>query len=383
MAETSASVTLSNWRTQPHSFWGFQHVHELIPSKQIRKSEQVRSLAKASTELPSDLTIPLGDQRSLSIEQLLAATSTDGFICLHHGKIIYEHYGHSNSAESKHIVFSMTKSITGLITGVLVDQGLLTPHDLVPKHLPELAKSAYAHVTVRHLLDMCSGVIYADTEPEYRAASGWAPAEDSSAKTSLLEFLKTFKPDDSLEPGQDFVYSSINTDVLGLVLERVSGRSLSDLTQEHLWTPAGAETDAFITVDSAGSPRAAGGLCCSVRDMARIGQGLIDGTISSKTWLHDMQFGGDKEAFAASAWGPSFSAVSKNLTYRSCWTVDGDVGLLIAMGIHGQMMIVDLKNDLVMVKTSSQADRSDLSAWGLTYRLFKVIQASKSESSTA
>lgn len=386
MAATTSSTNLSNWRTSPNSQYAFQHVDELIPVKHIAKSSQPTELKQAARPLDANLKIPISTDRPikgpepkvLSITEILAATATDGFVCVHDGELIFEHYANNNSKDSKHIVFSVSKSMTGLVAGALINKGMLALDDKVPKHLPELIRSAYATVTVRHLLDMRSGIIYDDTTPEYRAASGWAPHEaGKTPPEGLLRFLSTFNPPDIDEPGSGFVYASVNTDVLGLILERTSGKTLAELIHEYLWQPAGAESDAYITVDSAGNPRAAGGLCTTTRDLARIGQALIDGKVASKSWLDDMLHGGDKQVFAESAWGPAFGAISKNLTYRSCWTVDGDVGLLIAMGIHGQMLFVDIPNKLIVAKTSSQGDRSDFQAWGLSYRLFKTIQASR------
>ncbi|KAK6410776.1 hypothetical protein LTR95_018167 [Oleoguttula sp. CCFEE 5521] len=248
-------------------------------------------------------------------------------------------------------MMSMTKSVVGLVTGVLIDQGLVDPQAKLPVYLPELAKTSYREVTVRHLLDMRSGIQYDDSSHEYRVAFGVSPLNEDEKATNFNDFLKTFNPP-TIPPGGAFAYNSINTDVLGLILERVSGKKLADLISEHVWKPIGAESDALIAVDSAGNPRGAG-------DLGRLGQALLSDSLVSKTWLDDILHGGDTEAFAAGSFAPlvsPFGDAKSTFAYRNCLTVSGELGIMIGLGIHGQTLVVDRKNGIVLAKTSSQPD---------------------------
>lgn len=172
--------------------------------------------------------------------------------------------------------------------------------------------------------------------------------------SDFVAFLKDFHPE-AKEPGGPFEYLSVNTDVLGLVLERASGKGLAKLISELIRTPIGAEQDALITVDSKGVPRAAGGMCATVRDLARLGQALISGSLVPQSWIEDMFAHGDGEVFASSPWMPLFKPLGGKPAYKSCFVADGEKRVLVAQGVHGQCLFVDLERQIVVVKTSSQA----------------------------
>lgn len=368
------AVDLSNWRTHPHNQWAFQNVDKLINTRAVAKSTSPTSLTEARNARINDLKVPIAEGSTLNIDSLLETSHTDGFVVLHHGNIVYEYYDHDNSESSQHILMSMTKSMTGLITGALIARGVLREDDKVTKYLPELEDTAFAATTIRHLLDMRGGINYPDASHEYRMAAGWNPPQAGEKQLDLLTFFSTFNPPGTTAPPAGFVYASVSTDVMGILLERAAGKPYAELVHELLWQPAGAEFDASVTVDSSGSARAAGGLCASVRDVAKIGQALIDGKLVPEEWLDDMLNGGDTEVFAASSWGPFFKAFSPDLAYRSFWTCSGKEKMLMAIGIHGQLMVVDLANNIVMAKTSSDPDPFAATSSGLAFRLFRALQ---------
>ncbi|QIW98193.1 hypothetical protein AMS68_003711 [Peltaster fructicola] len=356
------------------SQWSFHNVDKLIKTGTIGKSTTPTPLHEARDERIDALKVPLAEGQSLDVKSLLQASHTDGLVVLSHGKLVYEYYDHGNTASSKHILMSVSKSMTGLILGAMVAKGQLQVDEKVTRYMPELEKTAFAPATVRHLLDMRGGIKYPDNSHEYRMAAGWNPAAAGEKQLDLPTFFSTFNPPDTDAPPAGFVYASVSTDLIGLLLERVSGKSYAELAHELLWQPAGAECDAQITLDSSGNPRAAGGMCASVRDVARVGQALLEGKLASKEWIADMLSGGDTAVFAESAWGPIFEAFSSSLAYRSYWIASGEEQLLVALGIHGQMLLVDLKNEIVMAKTSSQPDFFDPKAAGLAFRLFRTLQ---------
>jgi CubicO group peptidase (beta-lactamase class C family) len=361
---------LANWRTSPHNESAFINIDKIINTQRIEKSSKsAASFAKSASNLDG-FSAKLGD-KVVDLPTLLEQSNTDGFMVLHKSKVVHDFFAHGNDANSKHIIMSMTKSVTSLVVGVLVEQGILDVESKVVQYLPEVNGTPYEHVSIRHLLDMRSGIQYKDASHEYRYCTGWNPAREGEEPTDFLEFLSNFHPP-SNAPGGDFEYLSVNTDVLGLVIERASGKKLSALIHEHVWEPIGAESDALITVDAKGNPRAAGGMCATVSDLARLGQALISGHIIPKSWLNDTLTGGDPELIARGSWAAMTALISPNIAYRNCWLADGEAGLMIAMGIHGQTLVVDHKNDIVMVKTSSQPDGDSKIASALV--AFKEIQ---------
>lgn len=220
---------------------------------------------------------------------------------------------------------------------------------------------------------------YDDSASDYRSAAGWAPAEANAKPSNLHEFLSTFQAE--LSPEVDglgrskFEYISVNTDLMGWVVESIAGKKFADAVSELLWQPLGAESDAYITLDIAGNARPAGGMCATLRDIARIGQLVLhdDNGIVPARWIQDMLSNGSKEAFAAGSWS-GFERVLGKLAYRSYWLSNSDEQMLMCTGVHGQLLLVDRKNGIVIAKTSSQPSRIDFGKMALTVLAFKEFQ---------
>ena len=181
--------------------------------------------------------------------------------------------------------------------------------------------------------------------------------------------------------GGPFRYVSANTDLLGWVVERATGRPFVTLLSELLWRPMGADTDASMTLDRMGAPRCTGGMSATARDFARIGQLLIDrgrsGSVEivPERLIADIENNGDPDAWATGEWGAAFAPISKNMSYRSGWYVINDAPqTLFAMGIHGQNLFVDRTNKIVIAKFSSLNDRVDLRALPLTHMAVAEIR---------
>ena len=220
---------------------------------------------------------------------------------------------------------------------------------------------------------------YDDANPKYRGAAGWAPPESDETPSDLHAFISSFEapvtPQVDGPEGAPFEYLSVNTDLMGWVIERATGKKFAELVSELIWQPMGAESDAYVATDKAGNARPAGGLCATVRDVARIGQLVLrdgDGIVPS-SWIQDMLNNGSKDAFNLSLWA-GFSRSFGALAYRSYWLANSESEILIGLGIHGQMLMVDRKNVVVMAKTSSQPDRVDGGKIALTALAFKEFQ---------
>ncbi|KYG40828.1 hypothetical protein M433DRAFT_8443 [Acidomyces richmondensis BFW] len=351
------TADLSNWREAPHNIWAFHNVDKVAKVHLIEKDISKSTTLEQDFRSFYDFKLQIGESQALDLAKFLKFTNTDGLIVLHNGKIVYEFYDHGNDESSMHIL--MTKSVTGLVTGILANQGKIDVNAPIKDYVPE-ASAVYDKITVQNCLDMTTGLVYDDNNHEYRAASGWTPARGDEPADNLHDFISKLEAS-TVDPGTVFNYNSVNTDLLGWALERASGKKLADLISELLWKPMGAEHEAIITVDKNGNARAAGGLCATVRDLARVGQVIADGGrgIVPKEWVYDMLYNGDKTAFSRSAWANNFQRESASTAYRDCWISNGDNGSLIGLGVYGQMLVVDTKHNMVMAKTSSQPNRFD------------------------
>jgi CubicO group peptidase (beta-lactamase class C family) len=356
-----AQVTLANWRKPPHNRWAFQHVRELVPSADIANApDAVRALPSTPVDL-SAISVPDGTT-TLPFNTFLAQTDTDALVVLHHGQLVFEHYANGMTPHTPHILMSVSKSVLGLLVGILAERGELDPEAPVATYVPEVAGTAYSDARLRDLLDMRAGVLFdedylATAGPiiEYRKATNWEPLDPGQSPSDLRSFYATMTERDGPH-GRPFHYVSTNTDLLGWCIERATGRRYADLISELLWQPLGAERSAYITVDRLGAPRCAGGFCCTARDLARVGLLFADGgnDVVPKSWLDDIEAGGDKQAWDQGTGAENYRGLP--MRYRSQWYVlDRPSPMTFAIGVFGQSLYVDRANGFVMAKLSCQA----------------------------
>lgn len=377
-------VTLGNWRTPPYNRWAFSHVCEIVPSAIIRNNPaQTDGLPEAPIEITGFELDENGKKMPLS--EWLAETYTDGILIMCSGKIIYEQYFGELDRYTPHILMSVSKSLTALVAGILAGRGILDVDSRIDSIIPEIKDSAYQGATVRHLLDMRVGVDFDEDYLatsgaiiEYRKAQGWNPLTPGDSARNLRDFFPILTETDGGH-GERFHYVSPNTDLLGWVLERVSGQRFADLLSGLIWQPLGAEQNAYITVDRTGAPRCAGGICTTARDLARVGRlfatrGRADGKqIIPAEWLEDILTAGDRRAWQE---GDFFGLYEDApIHYRSKWYVEHGLHTMVfGMGVFGQNVFVEPENDLVIVKFSSQPLPLDQGFNSLTHRGINVLR---------
>tara|TARA_B110000914_G_scaffold218992_1_gene227015 strand:+ start:59 stop:1207 length:1149 start_codon:yes stop_codon:yes gene_type:complete len=361
---------LDNWRTTPYSKWSFHHVREIVPSAEIKNNNQV--------------IVPLSENiktfANLNISKIMDETETDAIVITKDNDILFEKYNNKMTESSPHILFSVSKSILGLLVGSLVESKELKEDDLVIKYIPELDGTAYSDATIRDLLDMRVGVKFdedytAVSGPivNYRYAANWNPVPEGVEAGDLRSFMSSLTERDGKHGGR-FHYVSPNTDLMAWVCERATGVRYAELLSERLWTPIGAEYSGYITVDRIGAARAAGGVCFTARDLARVGLLVANGgyyngkQIIPKNWIDDIIENGSDDAWKNRNGMDEFGNMPMH--YRSFWYVqkDGDP-LIHGLGIHGQYLFIDPKLNLSISWFSSDND-----ATGSSYML-KVMEA--------
>jgi CubicO group peptidase (beta-lactamase class C family) len=348
MAE--ARATLANWRTAPHNRWAFHHVREIVPSADIPNDRRrVRELESRPAKL--------------DLDRFFVETDTDGMAILHRGRLVFERYANGMTRLTPHILMSVSKSMLGLLVGMLD----IAPERLATDFVPELAGTAYRGASLRHLLDMRAGVAFnedylASSGPivEYRKATGWNPPAAGEPPSDLHSFYSQLVQSDGAHGGP-MHYVSPNSDLLGWIVERATGRRYAELMSELVWEPAGAEYSAYITVDRLGAPRCAGGMCVTLLDLARVGQWMIE---THATFMDGLGANGDARAWSDGDMAPYFPGLP--MRYRNQWyMVEGRPPLYFGYGIHGQFLFVDPRNSLVIAKLSSQAAPLDTARNGL------------------
>ncbi|WP_427912907.1 serine hydrolase domain-containing protein [Ramlibacter sp. MMS24-I3-19] len=356
-------VTLSNWRTPPFNRWAFNHVSELVPSAFVRAATAAQSLECEARRF-TDFRMSQAGQ-SFGFDEWLEKTFTDSMVVLKDGKVAFETYAEGQSPATPHIWMSVSKSVLGLVAGIVAGRGQLDADAPLTDVIPELRSSAFAGATVRDALDMRVGIRF---DEDYLAKDGaiiayrkshlWDPVPVGESPTDLRSFLQTLAGRDG-EHGGRFHYVSPNTDLLGWVLERATGTRYADLVSEVLWQPLQAERDAYITVDRLGAPRCAGGFCATPRDMARLGRLFVTGgrhgdvQVVPERWIQDIV---DFDGVAAWKSGDFFDLFDgATMHYRSQWYVlRGERPLVFGLGVFGQHVFIDPAADLVIARCASQ-----------------------------
>lgn len=343
--------------------WSVAHFRELMPTVQVSRGLGAPApLPRAERDDLDALSFtPLGGDAPITWAQSLALSYTDGVVVLHRGRIIYERYFGALTEDGQHGLMSVTKSFTGLLGAMLVAEGQLDPVRRVSDYVPELARSAFGSATVRELLDMTTGIQfsedYADPQADvWRHAQAGNPLPKPKGyrgPQSYYEFLQTVKPQG--RHGDAFGYKTANSDALGWVIARVSGRSVAELLSERLWRRIGAEQDAYFTVDSIGTPFAGGGLNAGLRDLARVGEllrneGMLNGqAILPRAAIDDIRRGGSRTAFAKAGY-----RLLTGWSYRNMWWVThNEHGAYMARGVHGQALYIDPKAEMVIARLAS------------------------------
>ena len=364
------------WDKGEECRWAFQHISEIIPTANItRGSGAPRPLTSTPIDL-SGVTFATADGAKTTIRTMLRDTYTDGFIVLQNGRVLYEKYFNGMKPHTRHLLMSASKSVTGTLAGILVEDGRLNPDKLVVDYIPELrASPGFAEATVRHILDMTTSIVFSEDYDDPKAevvaheqASGWR-GRSPIANKGLYAFAKTIKKDER-EHGKLFHYASINTDVLGWLIERASGQRLIHFMEEALWSKLGADHDAQLSVDYLGSPVVNGGFCMTLRDLARFAQMVLDdgrahGTqIVSSGWIDDIQHGGNN-----AAWSPKYAKLWPKGFYRNQWYVTkDDHGSFFAVGVNGQHIWINPTARVVIVKLSSYPVSAHVESAQLTWR---------------
>ncbi len=384
MPDRPRSLNLANWRQPPHGRWAFHHVREILPSESISRGDAASQLASAPSAALDDLRTPGPAGDEITLADWLGLSNSDALLVAHRGRLVHEWYVEPAIETHPHIVFSISKSITGTLAGVLVAQGSFDPARMVVDYIPELAESGYRDARVQHVLDMAVRIEFtedyvATSGPyiDYRTATAWHPCPVDAIDQNTHDFLASLARADG-DHGEVWQYKSPNSDLLGWLLERASGARAAELLTRHLWQPLGAEADAYITVDRKGAARTAGGLCVVPRDLLRFAEmvrndGAVDGRqVIPAAWIDDCRSGGSHDAWRR---GESVKEFPRG-RYRNKWYNSGDDhATMLAIGIHGQWIYIDPVAEVTIVMLSAQDEplRADLD--NVNLRAFANIAA--------
>lgn len=290
--------------------------------------------------------------KKVSFQEFLDSTHTNAFLVVRGGKITYEYYKDKKYATTRLPSYSVGKAMTSLVVGQLIDQGKISEKDTFVKYFPEYKTGGdFDKITIQQLLDMQSGVGVSDNYPS--GPSGWGVAiAQMYASTDIPWFLMHNRKMD-FAPGTDSIYRSVDPQMMGMIIQKVTGKSVSDYFTENIWQAVGADFDATWNVDKVGGYEKT--FCCFnavARDYARIGQLVMNDGLVPYT----------KKQVISKAWMKRITTPVTRLDYDwgySAYFWHPYPGVSLMLGLHGQFVYIDIPNDTVIVKLSDEPTDTD------------------------
>ena len=376
-------VTLDNWRKYPFNSWSFVNVRNLIPTSPIYNNPDKEVILQKQLIDIDDLVID-HKNTSYKLKEIFKICDTDAFLVMHKGKIKFEFYDKFTRFNTPHIIFSVSKSLTSLLTGILVEKKVININNYISHILPETKGTAYEDATVRNVLDMsiASGFIedytgQAEIFKKYRSSTGWDLPETNSTQTvkGLHDFLSSM-PKSNQKHGKKYHYCSPHSDLLGWIIERASGENYSKIMADLLFKKAGINHEANVTVDKWGASRAAGGISVSPYDLLLLSE-LVrnhgsnkNGQVIPAAWIEDFVNNKNNNSYLNQDNLERFP----NGNYRSKWYQTGfKDNEYCAIGIHGQNIWINPQKEITIVRMSSASDPINIKTEELMFSVFNEI----------
>lgn len=361
----------------PYMIGSFQHWDDIYPVRTVPRSGPVFELPRAAEPIRLESFEFAGETRAL--EDYFARARTTGLVVLKDGVVMYERYRLGADEHSRFASMSVAKSVVSTLVGFAVADGLIAGVDRpITDYLPELAGTGYDGVPIKAVLQMSSGVAFSE---DYESPSSdfmrlWYEVV-TYQKLRLNTAVARAKP--GVPPFSVFNYSGLDTAALGLLVARVTGRTLSDYLAEKLWGPLGMEADALWGVEDRRPDATEVAFCCfnaTLRDYARFGllmaqKGNWQGRqLLPAAWVEEATRP-DRPQVAPGRLYPDYP-----LGYQyQWWTFPGPDGAFTAQGVNGQFLYVNPAARLVIAMTSAWPDFWDDGLETETYALFDALAA--------
>ena len=320
---------------------------KLLPAHTVAPAATPTQLQVVPEKMPYGV---LFKGRQIKFGKFLKETKTNAFLVMRNGTITYEWYDKKFSSEFKFPSYSVAKTLTSLMIGKLVSEGKISESDTFIKFFPDLSNgTSFDKVTIGQLLDMRSGVGVSDNYPS--GPSGWGVAiAQMYASTDIPWFMGNNRKM-KFEPGTDAEYRSVDTQMLGMIIKKVTGERVADYFSTNFWQPIGAQYPATWNVDHIDGQEKT--FCCfnaAARDYARIGNLLAMGG-----------FVGEKQLVSAS-WITRLSNPVEKLDHK--WGYGAQIwqphkGSLMMLGLHSQFVYIVPKTRTVIVKLSDSLNDED------------------------
>jgi CubicO group peptidase (beta-lactamase class C family) len=333
------------------------HLDQIFESRLIRRATTPSPLARVNSE-PA-LRYEFGGE-TRTLDDYLARNPATGLLIARGDTILIERYQYGRNDRHRITSWSMAKTVTSMLVGIAIAEGhIRSVDDPAAAYVPALRGTEYGRTSLRHLLQMSSGVRfveqYTGVDDISRLAADTFRQVGAGGVDAVTPYNVRAAPS-----GTKFYYASVENQVLGLVLRSAVGRPVADYLQEKIWAPIGAEADATWLIDRSGQEVT---FCCInavLRDYARLGLLLAhDGNwrgrqIIPVAWIEDAtRVPPDQPHLRPGTATPSFG-----YGYQ-VWIFPGERRMFALLGVRGQAIFVDPASRLVMVHTAVRKQARD------------------------
>ena len=341
----------SNWFRPPYLVGSHSHFDQIFEGRTVRQAKIPSSLKRAAAE-PVLRYEYQGETHTL--DDYLARHPATGLLIAQGDTILAERYQFARTDQHRFTSWSMAKAVTAMLVGIAIAEGRIrSVDDPAAVYVPALAGTEYGRTSLRHLLQMSSGVRFVEDYSTPDSDSGrLGAATFQQVGAGGVDAVKPFN-ERAVPSGTKYSYASVETQVLGLVLRSAVGRPVAEYLHEKIWEPMGAEADATWLVDRSGQEVTYCCLNAVLRDYARLGLLLAhDGNwrgrqIIPRAWIEDAtRVSADqphlRPGTARPFWGYGYQV----------WILPGEQRMFVLRGNRGQEIFVDPASRLVMVHTS-------------------------------
>jgi CubicO group peptidase (beta-lactamase class C family) len=346
--------TRATLEQEPHLVASYSGAREqFFPYHTVRKGWDVVEPLPRAPE-PTRFSYTFDDRRYTS-DDYLDRQRVTGLLVMKDGRIVLERYQYGRSEANRFVSQSMAKSVTSLLVGLALHEGKIESlDDLARKYLPALEGNPYGETSIRHLLQMSSGIKFSEVysgNDDVATLSRLSVGGLGPGGAAVLEpFRKNERP---FAPGTRFAYASIETEVLGLVVRQAVSMSLAEYLSVKIWRPMGAEADAIWLVDKSGQEAAYCCLGATLRDYGRLGLLLANDGVARgqhvvpRAWIVDAT----QPTPGYPHLRPGVATPYLGYGYQF-WIFPGEHRRFALFGVRGQAIFVDPALRLVLVQTA-------------------------------
>lgn len=328
----------------------FQHMDQMFATRTVAAGGEVWELPSKPISIAGEFAV--GDKK-LQLEDYLEATATNALVVVKDGNIVYETYRNGSDAGTRFITFSVAKSYVATLIGLaLADGAIKSLDDQVTAYLPEMKGTGYDGATIRDLLRMRSGVEWLEVY-KFGSDTQLTRVHDNSLvayKYRWCDYAARESKPGPNKPGAVFNYATLDTSVLGCILEKAVGKTGAEYMSEKLWKPAGMESDAYWIMDgpdSVGREFFGAGLNATARDHARFGLMFLNGGVANGKQVVPVEWV-KQSTIPDEGYEPT--APGEDLGYQYQWWTFPASDAYAAIGLHHQFIYIDPANDTVIVK---------------------------------